>query len=354
MYYGGAALRLTERTGTVMTLLDLLPIIRKLHDQIRDAVVASFEKTAIETLARVDHDDSAGDTIYAVDRVSEDLLIAFVEREIAPLTPVVLIAEGLAAGKIVLPRGTREEDAHWRIIVDPIDGTREIMYQKRSAWILTGIAPNRGPATSLADIELAVQTEIPLLKQHLCDTLWAQRGAGAHAERFNRLTGERQKLILKPSGADTIAHGFAMISRFFPGARDELAAIDDEIARGALGPVQHGKAACFEDQYLSSGGQLYELMAGHYRFVADIRPLMEPLLQRRGIALGICCHPYDLCTELIARELGVIVTAPDGSAVNAPLTLEADVAWCGYANPKIQAQIEPLLTKALKERGVLK
>ena len=103
-----------------------------------------------------------------------------------------------------------------------------------------------------------------------------------------------------------------MIARFFPGAREELAAIDEEVVRGALGPVRPGKAQCFEDQYISTGGQLYELMAGHDRFVADLRPLMETLLERRGLALGICCHPYDLCTELIAREGGVIVTDEHG------------------------------------------
>ena len=39
--------------------------------------------------------EEEGDTIYAVDRVSEDLLIDFFEREIASVAPVVLIAEGL-------------------------------------------------------------------------------------------------------------------------------------------------------------------------------------------------------------------------------------------------------------------
>ena len=33
-----------------------------------------------------------------------------------------------------------------------------------------------------------------------------------------------------------------MISRFFPGRRDVLAAIDDQIIRDVLGPVQAGKA----------------------------------------------------------------------------------------------------------------
>jgi hypothetical protein len=227
------------------------------------------------------------------------------------------------------------------------------MYQKRSAWILTGVARNGGPQTNLADIELAVQTEIPLVKQHLSDMLWAVKGEGVEGERFNRLSGERYQLALHPSRARSIAHGFAMVARFFPGAREELAAIDEEIVRGALGPPLAGKAHCFEDQYISTGGQLYELMAGHDRFVADLRPLMERLLARRGQRLGICCHPYDLCTELIARELGVIVTDERGQQLDAPLDTEADVTWIGYANADIRAQIEPLLSRALKERGLL-
>jgi hypothetical protein len=141
-----------------------------------------------------------------------------------------------------------------------------------------------------------------------------------------------------------------MISRFFPGVRDELAAIDEEIVLGALGPVKPGKAHCFEDQYLSSGGQLYELIAGHYRFVADLRPLMHQLLAARGNPLGICCHPYDICTALIATEMGVTVTDASGRPLDAPLNVEANVAWAGYANEEIRRQIEPLLQAALHKR----
>ena len=329
----------------------LLPKIRILHERIRDAVVAACEQAAVEDLARIEH-EAEEDTIYAVDRVSEELLVDFFEREIAPSAPLVLIAEGVEGGQIVLPRGTPESEAVWRIIVDPIDGTRGLMYQKRSAWILTGVAPNQGPDTNLQNIELAVQTEIPLVKQHLSDVAWAMRGQGAHAERYNRLTGERTLLHLKPSGARTIAHGFAMIARFFPGAREELAAIDEEIVRGALGPVEPGKTHCFEDQYICSGGQLYELMSGHDRFVADLRPLMEQVLARRGLALGICCHPYDLCTELVARELGIIVTDEGGKPLKAPLSVDAPVGWVGYANAHIRAQIEPLLQAALQKRDI--
>ena len=144
-----------------------------------------------------------------------------------------------------------------------------------------------------------------------------------------------------------------MVARFFPGAREELAAIDEEIVMEALGPVQPGKAHCFEDQYICSAGQLYELMAGHDRFVADLRPLLEKILASRGLVLGICSHPYDLCTELIARELGVIVTDVQGFPLSAPLNVEANVDWVGYANRHIKAQIEPLLQGALRRRALL-
>jgi fructose-1,6-bisphosphatase/inositol monophosphatase family enzyme len=301
------------------------------------------ERQLLEQMADI-HSDADGDTIYAIDAISEKLLVDFFQNlAMSQDQSFVVIAEGLH-GPAVFPQGTRESSANWRIIVDPIDGTRGLMYQKRSAWILTGIAPNRGPETSLQDIVAAVQTEIPLVKQHLSDQLWAIKGEGASAERYNRFTGERTTLHLQPSRAQTIAHGFATISRFFPGARSELAAIDDEIAAAALGPTQPGKAQCFEDQYISSGGQLYELMAGHDRFVADLRPLMPHC--------GICCHPYDLCTALIATEMGVLVTDALGRPLNAPMNVEADVAWAGYANEGIRRQVEPLLQAALRRRGL--
>lgn len=314
--------------------------------------MAATETTVLEDLSTVAYEGD-GDTIYAIDKISEALIIDLFMSKIAVHTPIILIAEGIEGGEVILPLGTSPQAAKWRIIVDPIDGTRGLMYQKRSAWILTGVAPNKGPETNLQDIELAVQTEIPLVKQYLSDQLWVIRGEKVQSRRTNRLTGETVPLVLRPSRSTTIAHGFATISRFFPGVRQELAAIDEEIVFKALGPVQPGKTHCFEDQYICTGGQLYELMAGHDRFIADIRPVMEQLLAARGLALGICCHPYDICTELIARSLGVIITNECGTPLTAPLNVDAKVSWIGYANRAIEVQIKPLLTQALKSRQLI-
>ena len=327
----------------------LLDTILALHAEVRDEIVAATERRSAESMAAVDR-DGAGDTIYAIDTIAESIVERFAEA-LARDRTFVMVAEGLPGGRRLYPEGADEASADCWIVVDPIDGTRGLMYQKRSAWILTAVAPNHGARTSLRDIVLAVQTEIPLVKQHLSDQLWALRGGGAHAQRYNRLTGTSAPLPLRPSSATSIAHGYATIARFFPGARDELAALDDAIVRGALGPHAAGKAPCFEDQYASTAGQLHELIAGHDRFIADLRPLLRPLLSRRGLPPALACHPYDICCALIAEESGVIVTDASGQPLDAPLDVEADVAWAGYANGHIRAQIEPLLQAALRERG---
>jgi fructose-1,6-bisphosphatase/inositol monophosphatase family enzyme len=356
----------------------LLAPLQAIHRQIRDAVVAETERAAVESLSHV-HADHEGDTIYAIDKVAEDVLVDAVDSAIARVHgPLVLVAEGLDGGRVVLPRGTAAADTRWTVIVDPIDGTRGLMYQKRPAWILTGVAAHDGTARpTLADIELALQTEIPLVKQHLADELWAARGQGAHAQRVNRLTGERTDLRLRPSSSATLAHGFATIARFFPGVRAELAALDDEMVATLLGPPTPGKAQLFEDQYISSAGQMYELISGHDRFVADLRSIARPDERTRlpapdkrtqppaptsaadAAAAGkpgtdtvssLCCHPYDLCAELIARECGVVVTDEQGRPLSAPLNVEADVSWIGYANVALRGAVEPVLLAALRAR----
>src|SRR2546421_2862331 len=337
----------TPRMVEVTDAAHLLEPIRALHERIRDAVVEACTRQASEQLATVASDAPGdGDTIYAIDRVGEDALVQGL-ADVARQEPLCLVAEGLPGDGLVVPRGVgaRERDCRWRVLVDPIDGTRGLMYQKRSAWVLTGIAPNRGAGTRLRDVVLAVQTEIPLLKQHLSDQLWALRGRGMEARRLNRLSGARDRLTLQPSRADTIAHGFATVVRFFPGARDTLAAIDDEVVQ-ALVPPAPGRAACFEDQYASTGGELYELMAGHDRLVADLRPLMQPVRAAQGLPPGLCCHPYDLCTALIAQEPGVVLRDPSGGAVGAPFDVTPHVGWVGDAKEGLRAPVGPVLQGA--------
>jgi fructose-1,6-bisphosphatase/inositol monophosphatase family enzyme len=328
-----------------MTLDQFIAPIRRMHDEIRGLVVDACERRGTAELSKVDK-AGAGDITYSIDEISERAILEWFTREVGLFGSLVLIGEGLPGGRITLPAGTAEKDAQWRVIVDPIDGTRGLMYQKRPGWLLTAVAPNRGPGTLLDDVELAVQTELPLVKQHLCDQLWAVRGQGAHAVRINRLTNEAQPLALAPSRATDLRHGFGFICRFFPGGREMLAALDDALCE-RIAPTEGATIPVFEDQNCTAG-QLYGLATGQDRFIADLRPLVHSILASRGGLTVHCCHPYDLCTKLIAEEAGVIVTAPDGSPVSSPLDTNSNVAWIGYANRELHRQIEPVLQQLLQ------
>jgi fructose-1,6-bisphosphatase/inositol monophosphatase family enzyme len=335
-----------------MMLGEFLDPLRRLHDWMRDLLIDACERYEPSELSEVVH-DGAGDVTFMVDHVGERALIDWLTREIAVREPIVLVGEGLPNGCITLPTTANAEEARWRIIVDPIDGTRGLMYQKRPGWILTALAPNRGDATSLADIALAVQTEIPLMKQHLSDQLWAVRGEGARGTRYNRITQETAPLAIRPSTAVGLRNGFATVCRFFPGGRDVLGALDDELCARLLGPVGPGEAAVSNDQYACTGGQLYGLMMGQDRLIADLRPLIAPIVRARGEAAGHFCHPYDLCTKLIAEEAGVIITDANGKPIAAPLDTEADVSWIGYANQRLHLEIEPVIGELMRSHGLL-
>jgi len=321
--------------------------MRALHDLMRDQLLLHLhrqeEDALSEDLAGI-ADVRGGDTIYTIDAHVEEILFAFCEEWARADGPFVLIAEGIEdAGWRVFPEGATTEAAQFLMIVDPIDGTRNIMYNKRSAWVLSGIAPNKGVATTLADIEVAVMTEAPTTRALLSDQLWATRGGGAHRVAQNLLTGERRNLPIRPSQSESLAHGFASIAKFFPPAKAATAAFEEELL-ARVAPNEGENPLVFDDEYISTGGQIYEILVGHDRFIADLRPVFFEAL---GLPKKLVCHPYDICVELIAREAGVVITDEAGRPLSAPLDIRADVAWAGYANAALRARIEPHLIELL-------
>lgn len=326
----------------------VLQRLGEFQSSVRDALIQTRRATHMHAVQR----SSSADTIYAIDAAVDPILERFCE-EWSKTTPFVLVAEGLEDAGIelthrVFPRGVREEDALIRVIVDPIDGTRGLMYDKRAAWSLAGVAPNKGPGTKLSDIEVAVMTELPTSKMGFADTLWAIKGQGAKGVRTDLRTGEQTPLRLRPSEAHGIDHGFATISNFFPGTKVLASEVMEHLARHLIGPADVTRATVFDDQYISTGGQFYELIVGHDRFNADLRPIFYRLQKQ---AEGLCCHPYDCATMLIAQEAGVMLTNGLGQPLDGPFDTTTGLSWAGYANPTLQERIEPLLTAYLRELG---
>jgi hypothetical protein len=315
---------------------------------VRDMILRSRKQSGLNEIGR----SSTADTIYKIDAEVDPILESFCE-EWGRQTPIVVIAEGLVdydgneVESRVFPDSAKESDASIRVIFDPIDGTRGIMYDKRPAWALAGVAPNKGAATRLRDIEIAVMTELPTSKSGFGDCLWAVKGQGAKAVRVDLRSGDSQPLKLAPSKAETINHGFVSITNFFPGTKVLAGELTEHLAKNLIGPADVTRATVFEDQYISTGGQFYEMIVGHDRFIADLRPLFYKIQKQPE---GLSCHPYDCATWLIAEEAGVILTDGLGKPLDGPLDVTTGISWAAFANQSLRKSIEPILTRYLRER----
>lgn len=296
---------------------EILDRLQQLGAHLRDVVLASRGIA----MAEVEH-HTVADTIYAIDKVTDDALVAWFEQH---WTDVELVSEGLDEPVVL---GTPV----WTVIVDTIDGTRGLMYDKRPAWVLAAAAPHGG---RLRDVVAASMTELPTTKQALCDTFGAVRGGGVAGHRLDLRDATTSAIEASPSTATDLEHGWAQLAKFFPSGKPELARIETELF-ARLGAVE-----VFDDQYVASGGQVHELLTGRDRFVADLRPLIDPTAR--------AAHPYDLCTVLLLEEAGGVVTDPWGDPLDSPLDTTTPVAWVGYANQALAARIGPVLAQVLHD-----
>jgi hypothetical protein len=314
-------------------------MLRKMHEEIRGEVRGSLGSQAQDFLAS-EAGPGAGDVSYQVDVRPENIVADYFRN--APET-VVVVCEGL--GRVVFPALAQERDAQWCVIIDPLDGSREICYSKRSAWVLSGVAAAH-PAPTLADIAWAIQTEIPPLAQTTGVMITAGPAQQPVLDTCDLVTGvvAQAGFGLQSSGASSVRGGFAVFADYFAGSHALMGRVTDQVFDQALGKVSPGESQVFNDQYLSTAGCLYLIATGKYRFFADIRPVIGHAASQAGRNVGLCAHPYDLCTYAIAQQAGVIVTDPHGSPLSYVLDTDTDCGWVGYANSSIRDEMEgPLL-----------
>lgn len=320
---------------------DLAKLLFELGEAVSDHVLrhrdphSDFEERGFE----------GGDTIYAIDRLVEPIILSHVDQWPKHLKPIVVVAEGMGEnGQTLL--GEDFETPKFRLLVDPIDGTRGIMYDKRSAWFLAAIAPDKGPETRLRHVVASAMVEIPTGKQHLADAFYASEGSKTIGERRNVLDGRRFAIEVRPSSSADLKNGFAQVSNFFPGTKVLASELMEEIAKSSEGKIRSGEAPIFDDQYISTGGQFVQLIDGKDRFCCDLRPLFYEIIERQGAqesSIGLQCHPYDIAGLLTAKQAGVIITDGWGRELDAPFDLTTPVHWCGYANKRLQQRIQPVI-----------
>lgn len=321
-------------------------LLCKLQDHIRDTLIVARAKSG-HTFSRIAA-VTAADTIYEVDKITEDAIFVWFAANWPKTWPVELVMEGIEDDECVTyPANTPLKQTVFKLIFDPIDGTRNLMYDKRSAWILTGLALQKGKRTNLQDIVVSAMTELPTSKMWRSDQISAVKGQGLVSRAFNLQTRRWTKLAVRPSRADNFEHGFASIARFFPEGKELLGRIEESLWKEIGLHGKNGGQLVFDDQYITTGGQIYELLIGHDRMLGDLRPLVYAKLGLGSATL--CCHPYDICTAMLLQEAGGIIEGPDGKPLKELLDTTTPVAWMGYANPTLAKTVRPILKRLLKE-----
>jgi fructose-1,6-bisphosphatase/inositol monophosphatase family enzyme len=323
-------------------------LLCSLQNAISAAVLTARERSRgkLSRIAAV----TAADTIYGIDRIGERAILPWFEKRWPRAWPIELVMEGVEDSEsVTFPRGTPVARTALKCILDPIDGTRGLMHDKRSAWVLSAIAPQKGKKTGLRDIVVAAMTELPASKQWRADQFSSVRGGGPRgvvARAYDVRNGTAGPIEVRPSQARGFEQGFSSLVRFFPEGKALTAEIEEELWR-CVGASKAGEPTqIFDDQYLSTGGQLVELLVGHDRMVGDIRPLVY---RKIGASRGLTCHPYDICGALILQEAGAVVETPLGRKLDAPLDTTTAVAWVGYANSTLAKIARPALRRALRK-----
>ncbi len=330
----------------------LTALCGELRTAARGAMGTAIAAGDIDSMAR-ELRAGAGDVTFELDARTESVIDRWLE-DTARSEPLSLLTED--EGWRHRGPGTRGgvselssfDHGGPRIAIDPIDGTRHLMSDLRSAWSIVSFAPPGAGEPRMCEISLGLVSEIPDSRAARWRSLVAIRGCGTRFE--DRALGEGTLVSTRrlDTGSDARAErGYFSFFRYLPAQRPLLAALEARFFERLARLEQADVRSCYDDQYISSGGQLALVSLGTYRLAADLRAWLG---MRRPQIPSIATHPYDIAgAVLVAREAGAQVLGVDGDALDFPIDCTTPVSFVAWTNAATKARLEGHLRAALDE-----
>ncbi len=291
----------------------------------------------------------AGDYTYGLDIPSEDFLREWHEARAREGALSVMTEDmgwrhlGPAPGG-----GFRElegfDHGGPRIGFDPVDGTRNLMANLRSAWTVVSFAPSGPQQPRLCDLSGGMVAEIPTthaahFRCFVSDgrTTWLEQGTlGDSTTAEAASVGEARAVATDDD--DRPDHGYFPFFRYDPLQRLHIARWEATFFERLARLEQAEMHSIYNDQYCSTGGQLVELMLGNYRMMVDARGLSA---RRTGAAQTIA-KPYDIGGAIVcALAAGCEMSDAEGNPLDFPLDVTTPIDFCAYVNAKTRARLEP-------------
>lgn len=325
------------------------PAVRDLADRVLAAVthaLADARARGTEAELARPAGQGAGDVTFGLDVASERAVDRWLDGR-ARQGPLSLLTED-AGWRHRGPAGDLPGFAHGgpRLVIDPIDGTRNLMAGLRSAWTVIAFCPPGDGEPRQRDVRGGLVAELPTRRAALRATLAASRDGGTRLEERAVATGAVVEAgALRADADDRVDHGYLPVFRYQPDQRPAIARVEAELFRLLAEREACDTRAVYDDQYISNAGQLVLLARGVYRAVFDPRAWIAA----RAGAATVTAKPYDVAGAILcATEAGAVVTAADGGELDFPLDARTPVGFAAYANAATQRRVEPCWLEALR------
>jgi len=328
--------------------------VRALADSIRGATRGALQAAIRE--GRIDRvadpvGQGAGDVTFGLDVAAEAAIEAWA-REVARELPLSYLTED--AGWRHLGPGADGEPVNLpdfdhggpRLCIDPVDGTRNLMHDMRSAWTVVALAgPGAGEPRMSAVIHGLV-AELPDSRAARYRVLEATLGEGCTISD-SPLDGPRQPgILLQVDSDDRADNGYFPFFHYSPDLRPEIAGIAARFFERIAREESADTRSCYDDHYICNAGQLVLLTLGTYRMIVDARHHVA----RANGTTTVTTKPYDIAGALLcAREAGCTVRTVDGAELDFPLDAVTPIGFAGWTNAATAERLAPHLLAALSQ-----
>jgi fructose-1,6-bisphosphatase/inositol monophosphatase family enzyme len=326
---------------TAVWIEPLRELCERIRRAAREAIAEGLARGSLEELGRPVR-AGAGDLTYGLDERTELALDRWFEER-ARQGPLSLLTEDRGwRHRGPDGRGGARELAGFdhggpRIAVDPVDGTRNLMADLRAAWVIVSFAPPGKSEPRMRDLTLGIASELPDSRAARFRELvgvverGAQPSGGVCTARELELASGRvvAERVLRANDTAHVDHGYFTFFRYLADQRPAIARIEAEFFARLAREEGADVRTCYDDQYISSGGQLSLVALGVYRMAVDVRGLVAA---KRGVPT-ITTKPYDLAGAVVcARAAGALVTRPDGGELDFAIDCTTPVDFAAFAN----------------------
>ncbi len=252
------------------------------------------------------------------------------------------------------------ENAKYFVLIDPVDGSRELMRDERAAYFIFAWGEWKGKETTLSDIKGVALGRLPTSRECIYEfivvsenkepTKYIYNILKQPYEEINSPKNWKSKKMENNSVRDIEHTHICFVAPFYP--YRYTATIADEFYEEVK--KRFGKKELFNEQYLTTAGQMIGMIEGKLSMIVDIRPSIKA---NSSIEM-LCAHPYDVPAAYLIKKLGGVVVGKDFKEETfwnqKIIPLNRDIEFIAFPNKEIFEKYGGILRSIIEKKIIEK